>query len=333
MEEIGPPRQPPATPTDFVDRICRTFGDAGRRWLNTLPATIANCVRLWDLELEAPYEDLSFQCVIRALRTDGSPVVLKLGVPRDELDGEVQALRLYAGRGVVRLLESDHALGALLLERIEPGFQLAELARRDDIAATTVGATAARALLMLGVTAQEASSGAVSLGSIENDWARAFDGYRTLAGRGAGPLPADIVRDAECRFDRLISSVAVSDQIMLHGDLHHHNILKSSLDNDAWIVIDPKGVIGEPACELSAFLRNPGSVFAGNDDPAGSMHRRVEALASITDLDPLRVRDWGVVGSVVSAIWCIEDSEPAPDPIVWKLAINCARWLAPLRFS
>ncbi|HAN15862.1 MAG TPA: aminoglycoside/hydroxyurea antibiotic resistance kinase, partial [Chloroflexi bacterium] len=95
-------------------------------------------MRLWDLKLEAPYEHLSFQYVIRALRADGSPVVLKLGVPRDELDGEVRALRLYAGRGVVRLLETDHALGALLLERIEPGFQLAELARRDDVAATKV---------------------------------------------------------------------------------------------------------------------------------------------------------------------------------------------------
>jgi streptomycin 6-kinase len=319
--------------TDYVDRICRTFGDAGRRWLNTLPATIANCVRMWDLKLEEQYEDLSFQYVIRARRADGSPVVLKLGVPRDELDGEVQALRLYAGRGVVRLLGSDHALGALLLERIEPGFQLAQLAHRDDIAATTVGATAARALLMLGVSPDEASSGAISLGSIENEWSQAFDGYRARVGRSAGPLPADMVREAERRFDRLLSSSAVSDQIMLHGDLHHHNILKSSIENDAWIVIDPKGVIGEPACEVSAFLRNPGSVVATIKDPQGLMHRRVEALASVTDLDPLRIRDWGVVGSVVSAIWCIEDSEPAPDPTVWRLAINCARWLAPLRFS
>ncbi|HAH15611.1 MAG TPA: aminoglycoside/hydroxyurea antibiotic resistance kinase [Chloroflexi bacterium] len=320
-------------PTDFVDRICRTFGDAGRRWLNTLPATIAHCVRLWDLKLEAPYEHLSFQYVIRALRADGSPVVLKLGVPRDELDGEVRALRLYAGRGVVRLLETDHALGALLLERIEPGFQLAELARRDDVAATKVGASVARSLLMLRVKPDDAACGAIVRGSIENGWAQAFDGYRALVGRGAGPLPADIVREAERRFDRLLSSSAVSDQIMLHGDLHHHNILKSSIESDAWIVIDPKGVIGEPACEVSAFLRNPGSVVATINDPQGLMHRRVEALASVADLDPLRIRDWGVVGSVVSAIWCIEDSEPDPDPTEWRLAIYCARWLAPLRFS
>ena len=103
-------------PTYFVSRISRTIGDARGRWLNTLPATIANCVRLWDLRLEAPYEDLSFQYVIRALRADGSPVVQKLRVPRDELDGEIQTLQSYAGRGVVRLLESDHTLGAPLLE-------------------------------------------------------------------------------------------------------------------------------------------------------------------------------------------------------------------------
>ncbi len=333
MVEIQATQQTPAISSEFVSRIGRTFGDAGRRWIETLPDTIAQCVRIWDLSLEAPYADLSFQYVTRARRTDGTPVVLKLGVPRDELDGEVQALRLYAGRGVVRLLETDRALGALLLERIRPGSQLAELALNDDIAATRIGATAMRSLLTLGIKPEASCEAVTSLGSVEHGWAHAFDGYRMLVARGSGPLPAEIVHDAERRFDRLVLSGAVSDQHLLHGDLHHHNILRSSVDENTWIVIDPKGVIGEPACEISAFLRNPGSVFATHDDHSGRMHRRVEAFASITDLDPLRIRDWGVVGAVVSAIWCIEDGATDPDQTGWRLPVDCARWLAPLRFS
>ncbi|MSQ43466.1 MAG: aminoglycoside/hydroxyurea antibiotic resistance kinase [Chloroflexi bacterium] len=324
---------PPGVSHEFADRISRAFGDAGRRWLSLLPETIARCVRVWDLTLEAPFEDLSFQYVIRARRADASPVVLKLGVPRDELVGEVRALRLYAGRGVVRLVAWDHALGALLLERVEPGFELAELATVDDIAATRNGGAAVRSLVALGLKPETPAGGAISIGSVEGDWAQAFDGYRQLAGRGSGPLPADVIHDAERRFGRLLSSGAIGDRIMLHGDLHHHNILKSSHDQDTWIVIDPKGVVGEPACEVASFLRNPGSVFAHDDDHSRTMHRRVEAIASVADLDPLRIRDWGVVGAVISAIWCIEDDGTDLNPTVSRLPIACARWLAPLRFS
>src|SRR5690606_23152783 len=42
--------------------------------------------------------------------------------------------------------------------------------------------------------------------------------------------------------------------VLLHGDLHHDNILKNS---DGWVVIDPKGFIGDPVYEVAAFIRNP----------------------------------------------------------------------------
>ena len=322
----------PGVASEFAGRISRTFGDVGRHWLDTLPDTIARCVQRWDLTLEAPFEELSFQYVIRARRADASPVVLKLGVPRDELVGEVRALLAYAGRGVVPLVAWDHALGALLLERVEPGFQLADLAKVDDFAATRIGAAAMSMLVSHGVKPETRSGGATTFGSVEREWAQAFDGYRRLATRCSGHLPADVVLDAERRFDRLLASGAIGDQIMLHGDLHHHNILKSSIEEDTWIVIDPKGVVGEPACEVASFLRNPGSVLFGDNDHSKTMHRRIELIASITDLDPLRIRDWGMAGAVISAIWCIEDGPTDPDPTVWRLPVNCARWLAPLRF-
>ena len=41
---------------------------------------------------------------------------------------------------------------------------------------------------------------------------------------------------------------------LLHGDLHHGNILNNK---NEWLVLDPKGVIGEPAYELAYFIRNP----------------------------------------------------------------------------
>ena len=50
--------------------------------------------------------------------------MLKAGVPRPEVDCEIEALRIYAGRGSVLLLQADAERGVMLLERIEPGTTL-----------------------------------------------------------------------------------------------------------------------------------------------------------------------------------------------------------------
>jgi streptomycin 6-kinase len=58
---------------------------------------------------------------------------------------------------------------------------------------------------------------------------------------------------AESLFRELIASS--ESPVLLHGDLHHFNIL--SARRQPWLAIDPKGVAGEPAYEPGALLRNP----------------------------------------------------------------------------
>ena len=43
-------------------------------------------------------------------------------------------------------------------------------------------------------------------------------------------------------------------KVLLHGDLHHQNILFN--ENKGWKAIDPKGIIGVPVMELARFLDN-----------------------------------------------------------------------------
>lgn len=51
--------------------------------------------------------------------------------------------------------------------------------------------------------------------------------------------------------------VSSGEQVLLHGDLHHYNILSSA--RNSWLAIDPKGGIGEREYEICALMRNPGS--------------------------------------------------------------------------
>src|SRR6202040_3906156 len=144
----------------------------------------------------------------------------------------------------VRVLDSDRDCGIMLLERVEPGQTLASLA--DDEQATRVAAAMMRELRR--PLPPEAPFPTVS------HWADGLTELRKRFDGGTGPFPADLIDQAESLFRELLSSAEPS--VMLHGDLHHFNIL--SARRQPWLAIDPKGLAGEPAYEVGALLRNPG---------------------------------------------------------------------------
>ncbi|MGQ0670761.1 MAG: aminoglycoside phosphotransferase family protein, partial [Actinomycetota bacterium] len=57
-------------------------------------------------------------------RADGTRAVLKISYLDDETRHEGDALAFWDGDGAVRLLDADPGIGALLLERLEPGTSL-----------------------------------------------------------------------------------------------------------------------------------------------------------------------------------------------------------------
>ena len=65
-------------------------------------------------------------------------------------------------------------------------------------------------------------------------------------------IPTDIISKAKQLRDALLASAEKT--VLLHGDLHHENILKHG---DGWLIIDPQGFIGDPVFEVCAFILNP----------------------------------------------------------------------------
>src|SRR5579859_113968 len=94
-------------PEDFARRMVEVHGAAGGAWVAQLPALLAACAARWELAVGPPFPGLSYNYVAPATRADGTPVVLKVGVPEPELANGITALRLYDGEGAVRLLDAD----------------------------------------------------------------------------------------------------------------------------------------------------------------------------------------------------------------------------------
>jgi streptomycin 6-kinase len=309
-----------ALPEHFVRTIQGLHGDRGVEWLGGLPALIDTIERRWSITALPPFENLSYNYLAPALRADdGRELVLKLGVPNRELLTEIEALTCFQGRGCVQLLAVDREQGALLLDRLQPGTPLSVL--DDDPQATSIAAGVMRRLWCpLGPEHP--------FPSVAN-WAAGLGRLRKRFGGCSGPLPEALVSRAECLFCELLDSTA--EPVLLHGDLHHENIL--AVDDQAsrdtgrrvWLAIDPKGLAGEPAYEVGALLRNPWPKLLSMPQPDRILACRVDQLSAELGFDRERIVGWGLAQAVLSAWWCIEDNVPC-----WEYAIACAELLAAL---
>lgn len=298
-------------PAGLARTISEVHGEAGREWLRRFPSLIHDCEQRWSLKIALPFPQLSYNFVAPAQQPDGTEVVVKLGVPHPELTREIDALRFYAGQGAVRLLEADSAQGMLLLEHLQPGTLLSLLT--DDEEATSIAASVMRQMWR--------PAPAVHHFIPVNDWAAGFHRLRKQFGGTTGPLPSNLVEQAEAIFADLLDSSA--DPVVLHGDLHHDNILAGQ--RQRWLAIDPKGVIGEPAYEVGALLRNPIPQLLEIPNLERVLARRADQLAQELELNRERIVGWGFAQAVLSAWWSFEDHASG-----WEPAIACADVLAHL---
>ncbi len=241
----------------------------------------------WHVTIEKTFET---ETSVVAIGARGEvPVVLKVSKHLSDEWHSSDILRAYDGEGMVRVYESE--AGALLLERLDPGNDLVELVREgNDERATEILASVVRQLAN-----HAAPNGCLRV----LDWARGFDRYLNTGDR---QVPAVLVHEAHELYLSLASSS--SRTMLLHGDLHHYNVLFDA--NRGWVAIDAKGVAGELEYEVGAILRNPWEQPDFFASPA-VIEQRLRILCDTLQLDYLRALQWSFAQAVLSAIWDVED--------------------------
>lgn len=311
-------------PPAFVSTIRSTFKKAGDKFLANLPALMDDAIQRWDLTDIQPVPNLSYNFVCYARRPStasfatnaqfsAQDVVLKIGVPHNELTSEMAALRLFNGDGAVQLLDCDEANGLLLLERLQPGTMLSTL--EDDEEATHI---AVDVMLKIRRPAPQEKV-LIKL----SDWFKGFKRLRKRFNGGTGPFNKTLVERAEQSVRDFFAEDYVP--MLMHGDFHHYNILSSER---GWVVIDPKGVIGPAGYEVGPFLLNPwegpqsGSRLALNTAEGLRIQaKRLHILSEHLGMEREHIREWGIAHAVLSAWWDFEDN------MAWEYSMGCAEML------
>jgi streptomycin 6-kinase len=281
-------------PNSFRATIKQTFGDEGEKWLDQLPTLIEFYMKGWNLTPDGEFSDLTFNFTLPVRLSDNETAVLKLGPHPRGRAREAAALKAYDGEGAVQLLKSSAEDGVLLLSRATPGEQLKSLLLKtaDDEGVTEIACGVVEKLLAS--EAERANHTHIST------WGLGFEKH--LREYENGPIDSKLVDRADRLFKQLIRTSP--SETLLHGDLHHSNILSS---DNGWLAIDPKGVWGDPTFEVGAFVRNPMPELLTFSDLEQKILNRMEILSDNLSLDIERVWAWSYAQSVLAAIWAVRD--------------------------
>ena len=118
---------------------------------------------------------------------------------------------------------------------------------------------------------------------------------------------ASLLADTSPRFDRVRQ---IADQlldhntrpVLLHGDLHHENVLDGG--DRGWLAIDPKGIVGPRQFDYCNIFTN----FTP-EEAVANFDLRLHIVASAAHIDRIDLLCWIATWSALSGIWHLEDGD------------------------
>ena len=259
-------------------------------WLTGLPDTVLRLQERWGISLGAPFDHDYVSCswVAPATLPDGTPAVLKVGMPHMEAEQEMDGLRFWDGDAAVRLLDSDDAANAMLLERCLPGVPLLALPETEQDLIVTA---------MLRRLWRKPPPGKFRpLSALVAYWSE-----ETRRHQERWPDTA-LVTEGLRTFAALAADTA--DDVLLATDLHAGNVLQAR--REPWLMIDPKPFVGDAAYDLTQHLINCEERLQAD---APGLIRRVADLAEV---DADRVCRW---------LFARAAAEPRDDWRNWKMDV------------
>ena len=91
----------------------------------------------------------------------------------------------------------------------------------------------------------------------------------------------------------------------VHGDVHFDNIL--SAKREPFLLIDPKGLIGEIGYEIAVFLNDLAGWTAHLSNQKQVLNFAVGRFSKAFAVSPQNLRKWYFGYAVLSAWWMMED--------------------------
>jgi streptomycin 6-kinase len=258
-------------------RLIERFGPRVTEWCEELPTQLDRLARKWSIQIDRSSSRGSHSCLLLCRLRSGEPAVLKLSPDRTLGVAEASALTAWRPSGrVPHLLEFDEEMGALLMEAIQPGTPLA-----DSEAAIPLEAIAG---LVRDLHSAPGENDMTNFPPLIERVEFVFElwGKQLHKPEVAQHVSQDLLERSLATARELAASPG--PRVLLHGDLHAHNVLDGGPDRGL-VAVDPRACVGDPASDLIDWV-----LIDAGDEPR--WRQRAELLASEVGVDPAALWRW-----------------------------------------
>lgn len=241
-------------------------------------------VKKWQLNHVEVIYGHSAKGVFSAGSKNFGPVILKINRDIPQLESEYQMLSGLSGRCSCKVYAFDKAAGLLLEERIFPGTVLrreASLEKRIQVF-----------LKIFQEIHMPGNGGTTYLSWLER--AREYCRRHQVA--------EDVASRAHLFCAEMFEKYP--DRVLLHGDLHHDNLLLRT--DGSYAMIDPKGVVGPAIMDLPRFILN--ELDTDHACPDGQhIEEVIRLLGKQSGYPAADIEKLFYMETVLENIWCMED--------------------------
>ncbi len=273
----------------------------GANFYQKLLKDLHKYTKLWELSQLEQIDYYSVNCIFKCVSKKYGSCILKIGNPSVETKTEYQMLREYAHKSFCKAYEADLRNGVLLIEQIKPGTQLraepnldhrlhifSDLYRNLHIETTNKDAYPTYMGWVSRIT--EYMHGRKEYEELYQKMRKAEENCRALCEKYKG-------------------------EMLLHGDLHHDNILLG--ENHGYRIIDPKGVVGDAVFDIPRFILNEFEDTLDNDFCSKYIHI-TSTLSEKLHIHESDIRRLTYVEMCMANCWNVESKqEPNIDNVLF----------------
>lgn len=233
---------------------------------------------------------------------EGERAVLKIytdfGQPF-EAEGP-EALRHFQGNGAIRVYKSD--AHACLVEYVDASDLYDRYTMQGDDSAAAIICEVLR-----------------KLHSADPADGQKFDSlekrFQSLFARAKQPESDSLFKECMTAAEKLVATQ--SDRCVLHGDVHHRNIMLST--KRGWLAIDPNPLYGERTFDFCNAFYNPYGEASLQTD-LGRVERLATTFADYFGVNRQRILQFAFAYGGLSSSWHLDDGEdPSRNLAITKL--------------
>ncbi len=286
------PAHPPVRLQPLTRSRVADLGGVGARWQAGLPATLDELAARWDLTWGRPVPGGSASYVARARTRAGAERVVKVVLPDPALADEARVLGAAQGHGYALLHDRAPEHRALLMESL--GEPLDRLPAEPEH----------KLRLALAVLAEAWRAPAGAATDTADPAPRLRRGVLERDERLGRPTDPRVLRAALACADEVAGWDGA--RVVAHGDPHPANVLQAAEPRPGapggWVLVDPDGVLADPAYDVGVLLRDWCSHLRG-PDARRRLRGWCELAADPTGLDPDRIWAWAFLERVSTGLY------------------------------